>query len=97
RIAAVELPVVAGSLQRTGVSALLLAGLQRRASGRSDARLRPPRTPLRRPCRARRRLVSAAMSNLQVRAVSAVVLAAAVLAVTWLGGLPFRLLSVLIA
>ena len=31
------------------------------------------------------------MSNLQLRIVSAVILAAAVLAVTWLGGLPFRL------
>ncbi len=37
------------------------------------------------------------MSNLQVRIISSVVLAAAVLAVTWLGGLPFRLLAVLIA
>jgi phosphatidate cytidylyltransferase len=37
------------------------------------------------------------MSNLQVRIISALVLAAAVLAVTWLGGLPFRLLAVLIA
>jgi phosphatidate cytidylyltransferase len=37
------------------------------------------------------------MSNLQVRIVSSLVLAAIVLALTWLGGLPFRLLSVLIA
>jgi phosphatidate cytidylyltransferase len=37
------------------------------------------------------------MSNLQLRIVSAVVLAAAVLVVTWLGGVPFRLLGALIA
>lgn len=37
------------------------------------------------------------MSNLQLRIVSAVILAAAVLAVTWLGGLPFQLLSVAMA
>ena len=37
------------------------------------------------------------MSNLQLRIVSAVILAAAVLTVTWLGGLPFRLLSVAMA
>lgn len=37
------------------------------------------------------------MSNLQVRVVSAVVLAAAVLVLAWLGGMPFRLLAVLIA
>lgn len=36
------------------------------------------------------------MSNLQQRIVSAVILAAVVLAVTWLGGLPFRLLAALI-
>jgi len=42
-------------------------------------------------------LMNGGMSNLQVRAVSAVVLAAAVLAVTWLGGWPFRLLAALIA
>jgi phosphatidate cytidylyltransferase len=41
--------------------------------------------------------MSGGMTNLQVRVVSAVVLAAAVLALTWLGGLPFRLLAVLIA
>jgi phosphatidate cytidylyltransferase len=41
--------------------------------------------------------MSAGMSNLQLRIVSAVVLAAVVLAVTWLGGLPFRLLGALIA
>lgn len=33
------------------------------------------------------------MSNLQLRTISAIVLAAAVLALTWAGGLPFRLLS----
>jgi phosphatidate cytidylyltransferase len=38
-----------------------------------------------------------AMSNLQIRVISAVVMAAAVLTLTWFGGLPFRLLSVLIA
>ncbi|MGP2492763.1 phosphatidate cytidylyltransferase [Mesorhizobium sp. PUT5] len=37
------------------------------------------------------------MSNLQLRIVSAVVLAAVVLGLTFLGGLPFRLLSALIA
>ena len=37
------------------------------------------------------------MSNLQLRIVSALVLATVVLALTWLGGLPFRLLSVAIA
>lgn len=37
------------------------------------------------------------MSNLQLRIVSAVVLAAGVLALTYVGGLPFRLLSGLIA
>ena len=36
------------------------------------------------------------MSNLQLRVISAVVLAAAVLGLTFLGGLPFRLLSALI-
>lgn len=41
--------------------------------------------------------MSAAMSNLQVRVVSAVVLAAVVLVLTWIGGLPFRLLAALIA
>jgi phosphatidate cytidylyltransferase len=41
--------------------------------------------------------VSAAqLSNLQLRVVSAVVLAVAALWLTWLGGLPFRLLAVLI-
>jgi phosphatidate cytidylyltransferase len=34
------------------------------------------------------------MSNLQLRAVSAIVLAAAVLWLTWLGGIPFRLLVI---
>ncbi|ODT07890.1 MAG: phosphatidate cytidylyltransferase [Mesorhizobium sp. SCN 65-20] len=33
------------------------------------------------------------MSNLQLRTISAIVLAAAVLALTWAGGMPFRLLS----
>ncbi|KQU69923.1 phosphatidate cytidylyltransferase [Aminobacter sp. DSM 101952] len=33
------------------------------------------------------------MSNLQLRTISAIVLAAAVLGLTWVGGLPFRLLS----
>ncbi|WP_378950936.1 phosphatidate cytidylyltransferase [Mesorhizobium sp. ANAO-SY3R2] len=33
------------------------------------------------------------MSNLQIRAISAIVLGAVVLALTWLGGLPFRLMS----
>ncbi|MEQ1952407.1 phosphatidate cytidylyltransferase [Mesorhizobium sp. CN2-181] len=37
------------------------------------------------------------MSNLQMRIVSAVILAAVVLVITWLGGLPFRLLAALIA
>lgn len=37
------------------------------------------------------------MSNLQLRMISAVVLAAAVLAITWYGGLPFRVLSAFIA
>lgn len=37
------------------------------------------------------------MSNLQVRIISAVVLAAAVLLLTWLGGLPFRILAAVIA
>jgi phosphatidate cytidylyltransferase len=37
------------------------------------------------------------MSNLQLRIISAVVLAVVVLGFTWLGGLPFRLLSALIA
>jgi phosphatidate cytidylyltransferase len=37
------------------------------------------------------------MSNLQLRIISAIVMAAAVLVLTWLGGLPFRLLSALIA
>ncbi|MBN9249597.1 MAG: phosphatidate cytidylyltransferase [Mesorhizobium sp.] len=37
------------------------------------------------------------MSNLQLRIISAIVMAAAVLALTWIGGLPFRLLSALIA
>lgn len=41
--------------------------------------------------------MSGGMSNLQVRVFSAVVLAAVVLAITWLGGLPFRLFAVLIA
>ena len=37
------------------------------------------------------------MSNLQLRIVSAVVLAAVALALTWLGGLPFRLLCAAIS
>lgn len=37
------------------------------------------------------------MSNLQLRTISAIVLAAAVLALTWLGGLPFRLLAAAIS
>ncbi|KQZ99776.1 phosphatidate cytidylyltransferase [Mesorhizobium sp. Root157] len=37
------------------------------------------------------------MSNLQLRIISAIVLAAVVLALTWLGGLPFRLLAAFIA
>jgi phosphatidate cytidylyltransferase len=37
------------------------------------------------------------VSNLQLRIVSAIVLAAAVLAVTWFGGLPFRVLAAAIA
>jgi phosphatidate cytidylyltransferase len=41
--------------------------------------------------------MSGGMSNLQVRIVSAVVLAAVVLAITWMGGLPFRLLAALMA
>lgn len=36
------------------------------------------------------------LSNLQVRVISAVVLAAVVLAITWLGGAPFRLLGAVI-
>ncbi|WP_269929496.1 phosphatidate cytidylyltransferase [Aminobacter sp. HY435] len=36
------------------------------------------------------------MSNLQLRTLSAIVLAIAVLALTWLGGLPFRVLSAVI-
>lgn len=39
---------------------------------------------------------AAQLSNLQLRVVSAIVLAAAVLWLTWLGGLPFRLLAALI-
>lgn len=41
--------------------------------------------------------MSGNLSNLQVRVVSAVVLGLAVLALTWFGGLPFRLLAALIA
>lgn len=37
------------------------------------------------------------MSNLQVRIISAIVLAAAVLFLTWLGGLPFRVLAAVIS
>lgn len=37
------------------------------------------------------------MSNLQLRIISGVVLAAIVLTLTWLGGLPFRFLAILIA
>ncbi|MFI0848315.1 phosphatidate cytidylyltransferase [Mesorhizobium sp. IMUNJ 23232] len=37
------------------------------------------------------------MSNLQLRIVSALVLAAVVLAITWFGGLPFRVLAAVIA
>ena len=37
------------------------------------------------------------MSNLQLRIISAVVMAAVVLFLTWIGGLPFRLLSAFIA
>ena len=37
------------------------------------------------------------MTNLQLRTISAIVLAAAVLLLTWLGGMPFRLLSAAIA
>jgi phosphatidate cytidylyltransferase len=37
------------------------------------------------------------MSNLQLRTISAIVLAAAVLLLTWLGGLPFRMLTAAIA
>src|SRR5690606_1428278 len=37
------------------------------------------------------------MSNLQLRVISAVLLAAAVLVLRWLGGLPFRLLGALVA
>jgi phosphatidate cytidylyltransferase len=37
------------------------------------------------------------MSNLQLRTISALVMAVAVLWLTWLGGLPFRLLSALIS
>ncbi|MGE0283719.1 MAG: phosphatidate cytidylyltransferase [Rhizobiaceae bacterium] len=36
------------------------------------------------------------MSNLQLRVISAVILAAVVLAITWLGGTPFRLMACLI-
>lgn len=39
----------------------------------------------------------APMSNLQLRVISAVILAIVVLALTWLGGAPFRFLSVVIA
>lgn len=38
-----------------------------------------------------------AVSNLQLRIMSAIVMAAVVLVLTWLGGLPFRLLSAVIA
>lgn len=41
--------------------------------------------------------MSGTLSNLQIRVISAVVLGIAVLAVTWFGGLPFRLLAALIA
>jgi phosphatidate cytidylyltransferase len=41
--------------------------------------------------------MSAGMSNLQVRIISSVVLAAIVLTLTWFGDLPFRLLAVLMA
>ncbi|MEX0343599.1 MAG: phosphatidate cytidylyltransferase [Rhizobiaceae bacterium] len=37
------------------------------------------------------------MSNLQLRVISAVILAAIVLILTWIGGLPFRLLAIVIA
>lgn len=37
------------------------------------------------------------LSNLQLRVISAIVLAVVVLALTWLGGLPFRLLAAVIA
>lgn len=37
------------------------------------------------------------MSNLQLRIISAIVLGAAVLLITWLGGLPFRILAALIS
>lgn len=41
--------------------------------------------------------MSAGLSNLQIRVISAVVLGVAVLALTWFGAFPFRLLAALIA
>lgn len=41
--------------------------------------------------------MSAALSNLQIRIISAIVLGVAVLALTWVGALPFRILAALIA
>ncbi|WP_054310887.1 phosphatidate cytidylyltransferase [Mesorhizobium sp. 1M-11] len=41
--------------------------------------------------------MSAGLSNLQIRVISAVVLGVAVLALTWFGALPFRLLAAVIA
>ncbi len=40
--------------------------------------------------------MSGSLSNLQLRLVTAVILAAIVLALTWIGGMPFRILAVVI-
>ncbi len=40
---------------------------------------------------------TSSMSNLQLRVISAVILAAVVLILTWIGGLPFRILAIVIA
>src|SRR5690606_13675813 len=75
-------------------------------AGRGARDLFDTRPSLRRCRAARRGIVSAGpgerrmavrggMNNLQTRALSAIVLAAIVLWVTWLGGIPFRLLVAL--
>ena len=103
RDAAFEFPALAGRLQRIRLPAVLLAGFRPRPSGRGAAGLCRARAPLRRGHRARRRVMTGSadappgkagsgqsrqLSNLQLRVASAVVLAAIVLGLTWVGGLP---------
>src|SRR5262249_49788300 len=112
RAAAVELPAVAGGLQRARIRADLLAGLRPRRARTGDPRIPPARAPVRRSPRQNRILTAAATAprsdpggpgtaapahNLVLRVLSSAVLAPVAIWAAYAGGWAFALFWTLAA